>query len=164
MVVYLVALMAALFYAANVPVRIAFTLRLGEQSHLRIGVGLFNARWITHKQIGLFEKKPSKSQSRMPMIRAGLRLIRRANLKDARISLQLGTGDAARTAMLCGAAGTILSSLRLPGRVTPDFNQSQLALSAGGMVYLRAGHIMLAAMHLAREQAKERIIHGQASH
>jgi len=193
MPIILTAVAAALFYLANVRIRAAFSLLLGEQNQLRVGVGLFSAGLIYERQF-LLPGLPSaddgenplgqqrlpgaggKRESRAPVAlkiraatRAGRYLLNHARLRDARFSLRLGTGDARRTALICGALEILIRALNASGRmrfsarVRPDFGKRALRVSAGGMIYVPLGHIMIAALKGAAQLATWRIQHGQAS-
>lgn len=173
MAVYLTTAAAALFYALNLPIRFAFTLNIGDENLLRVGVGLFQARYIIEKRFELSGEKARATYQKVnqnrsgSVMRAGLgsarHFIRHARFPDARMSIRLGVGDAALTALICGTFQILLQALnmsgviRLPARVTPDFSHQRLTLSAGGMVHVRLGHIIGAALVFVRELVSGRI-------
>lgn len=179
MLIYLWLALLVGFYASNVPVRAAFSISLGEQNALRLGVGVFSAGWIWEKNLegaALFSPGWAK-RARMPLnsgsvrffLRAARYLMRHAVVRDARLSLLLGTGGAASTALICGAVNAVLSVLaarRVPvrARVAPRFEGRALKLSAGGMLSVRAGHIILAAVLGAAQDIARRVKNGKASH
>ena len=85
---------------------------------------------------------PGKSAVRLPAkfwFFAALELLRR--IEAVRVRARLGTGDAASTALLCGALQGIFSCL---GRadIAPAFETK--ALEASGIVEIRAGNIIRA--------------------
>ncbi len=173
MLVYLSTLAAALFYAAQVPIRFAFTLKLGPVNQLSVGVGLFWARLIYKKEVPItgsllksgYEKYGGHEETEIlkASLHAAHRFLQRSRVEDGRLSIAIGTGDAARTALLCGAIEGAASALngwsgvRLPVRVAPDFSGQQLMVSAGGMAHVRVGHIIDAALAFARHLMTGRI-------
>lgn len=94
-------------------------------------------------------------------LRAGLALIRR-NVRVDKLALRLriGTGDAALSALLCGAtlilAAALCASADVPPEVDvePDFQERAFSLNARGMFSLRAGHIIGAGVVAAGEFCK----------
>lgn len=186
MIVYLIALAAVLFYTTQLPIRFAFTIKLGDGKPgdgnlLRAGVGLFQARYILEKQFTIDRARMLVSMGKLrsetnwaaygPAIRAAEHFFKHARFEDTRLSIKLGTGNAAKTALLCGTLGSLVNALNaagkvcISGRVSPDFERPGLALSTGGMVQVRLGHIMSAVFVWTYNMVWERMVnkHGKTS-
>ncbi len=168
--VYLAFAAAVFFYAANIPVRFAFTLSAGDTRALKLGVGVFGARYIIEPELSLPQLRV-QADRRWGMeavhaaAKAGRYLLKRALREGMRLRLHLGTGDAAHTALLWGAATAALSALCVPARIEPDFSARQLQVTGSGIIWLRLGHIIRAAILIALEMIKGKVNrHGQASH
>lgn len=162
MVVYLTAAAAALFYALNLPIRFAFSLNIGELNLFKLGIGLFGARYIYEKPFPITSERAHQvyqkydHQASAPALKAALRagahFLRHARFSGARLSLRLGTGNSAHTALICGSCWAVVHALNatgkvtLPAKISPDFEHRGINLSAGGMVYVCLGHIMYAAL------------------
>lgn len=142
--VYAAAVAATLFYAANVPLCFAFFVRV--EGGVRMGLGFrpfLRGAALARARAGEMPKpSPGKSAVRLPAkfwFFAALELLRR--IEAVRVCARLGTGDAASTALLCGALQGIFSCL---GRadIAPAFEAK--ALEASGIVEIRAGNIIRA--------------------
>lgn len=172
----------AVFYFLNLPFRFAVALDIGEKNQIRIGVGMFSANFFYRRAIPVTmdaligARKAHRAQEgprRPAPVRAILgalkALMRHADFSNLRCQLIFGTGDAARTAMLYGAATALLNALGtilrqsdgFHARVRPDFERRGLHLSAGGMVTLKTGHIMLAGLKLLRAVIQNRDSEGK---
>lgn len=183
MAVRLAAILAFLFYFNAVPVKFAFMLRLSSGAGFGAGVSAFEGRFAVRRarQRALGEKKrlPWKRAERdvdraaiLPaVLAAGRYLLRHLHLDALRASGRVSTPDAAKTALLCGCASALEAALapcaqsslvRL--RLEPDFSGAGSDVTLCGMVSLRLGHIMLAALIGARHFLIRRIQHGKASH
>ncbi len=152
---------AVLFYGANIPVRFAFTFRQGDGSALKLGVGLFHARYIFEPQITLssFRQKADRKWGGAAARTAGKTfryLLMRARSEGMRLSLRIGAGDAAHTALLWGVVTATCDALCVPARIEPDFAAQRLAVNGSGIVWLRLGHIICAAWMVAMDLIKER--------
>lgn len=132
-----------LIYLYNLP--LVFAVRLDAEG-LSYGVGAFRARPRAHGKRGM--KFPKK---RLP---PGLvwRILKSVALERLEVNVTLGTGDAALTAEACGLMVVVLDMLRAATnaagrvRVTPDFGNRTLSGEARGILRLRLGHIMKAAL------------------
>lgn len=170
MAVYVVTAVTALFYATQLQIKLAFTLIVEEERSLMIGVGLFSARPFINKRI-MLPPIGERPQFKLPGgVTVGLwpalnHLRRHAGIDGWRASVLIGTGDAANTALICGAVRAALSALKVRARVEPDFSKRVLKLSGGWIVRVTTGHIIYAAMMAAREIIVRRISrgNGQAS-
>jgi len=143
--IYAAALATLAFYAANVPLCFAFSLKAGEGlqfgfglSAFRTGPALTRARAKKPISSGAAKKLP-KPPMRFVLF-AALNVLRRAE----RLSVRghLGTGDAASTALLCGMLSAILAPFS-ESEILPSFDRAQLELS--GIIEIRAGNIIRAA-------------------
>lgn len=87
----------------------------------------------------------------LPAIRRALRLL---ELRRLDVALSVSLGDAARTALLSGALGSLWSALPCPWRrrarlrVRPDFLGGQGGVRARCMVFARLGTLLFAALML----------------
>lgn len=94
-------------------------------------------------------------------LRAGLALIKRnVRMDKLALRLRIGTGDAALSALVCGAAliavTALCASADVPPEVDvePDFQNRAFSMHARGMFSLRAGHIIGAGIVAAGEFCK----------
>ena len=163
--VYAAAVAATLFYAANVPLCFAFFVR--AEGGVRVGLGLrpfLRGAALARARAGEMPKpSPGKSAVRLPAkfwFFAALELLRR--IEAVRVRARLGTGDAASTALLCGALQGIFSCL---GRadIAPAFETR--ALEASGIVEIRAGNIIraMAAAGMRARPWERKMENGKAS-
>lgn len=160
--VYLAFALAVFFYAANVPIRFAFTLRAGDPRVLKLGVGVFNARYIIEPELTIPHPRLNADfKWGAGAARAAARtfryLLKSARNEGMRCSLRIGGGDAARTALIWGAAVAVFDALCVPARIEPDFSAQRFQLSGGGIVWLRLGHIIRAACIAAIELIKGKV-------
>jgi hypothetical protein len=140
-------------YLYHIPLMLAIVYDAGG---LRFGVGAFEPRFALRnakkrapgkKRLAFF-KKPRRVRA---VLSFGARLLRDISLDTLRIRVTLGTGDAARTAQICGLLSAICYTLHAAARargevrITPDFANRTLSGEACGILRLRAGHIMKAA-------------------
>ena len=165
MIVPFIAAGTALFYLSAVPVKIAFDLRAGEKTGWGAGVSAFEGRFAraaARRRLAKEKKRPKRKLpakiNRLQLLKSALKtgkyILRhlQVNAFSARGALSLG--DAALTALVCGAAGSLITALaaatdvRFECALQPDFSNPKIALAGeiSGIVTLRAGHIMLAAL------------------
>lgn len=160
--VYTSVALMVLIYAMNIPIRCAFTIRFDEERSLKLGIGIFGARYIIERQLAIppLNWKPSAKWN-SGKVRAGMSagryLFRRARAEGMRFSAQIGTGDAARTALICGAVMGLTDTLRVCAKVEPNFAARSLKLSGGGIIHLRLGHSIGAGLVLASELANGKV-------
>ena len=153
MPIILTALIEALIYLASIPLCGAFT--LSTEGGLRFGVGVsaFDlGRALRHAR----RCRPVRARRGKGAGNLAWRILRR--LKGARMRLQgrLGLGDAAATAVVCGALRS-LSGARVAVDVTPVFSGDGLYLELQGMIRLRTGQIMSAIAINQIENIRRRI-------
>ena len=106
--------------------------------------------------------EPSEAISRaLPAAKAAAaHLLRNVRTERVGISMRLGTGDAALSALLCGLAGMVAGGLCAVAGVRPDVDiqpdhaHTTFILSARGMFSMRAGHIIGAGIMAAIEFGK----------
>ena len=157
MIVYLVAAAQALFYAARVPLIFALCLRTSGEPSFGFGLGAFRRRGALRRAL---KPSPEKRRPRAKKKRRdggyGLKLLRR--LRPGRLSLEgtLCLGDAAATALACGAicalAELLPSDRPARVRVTPDFDGEIPRCALNLTATLSLGRLLLA---LLRARAKQ---------
>ena len=162
----------ALFYLGAVPVKLAFRLQAGDGFTFRFGISVFESRFALRRTLS-----PPKTPPKIPgflqklnwknalkSARRTLRfLIHHTKLEEFSLDGFFGTGDAAVTALVCGGISAIGHTLRgIFGRkisvgLTPDFSGGSLRAELHGMISVRVGHIMLAALLGALEYGSGRL-------
>ncbi len=159
------------FYLANIPLKCALVFSTRPQAALSGGASIFEGRFALRRALrkktggGKFSL-PSPALLR-PALHAGRYLFKHTHLE--RISLQgvVSTADAASTALLAGL-GSMLHNACLPLggavqlRLQPDFSAQGSDLELTGMISVRLGHIILAALIFALEYGKERYLKWKA--
>lgn len=161
MIVPLAAAAVALFYLNAIPVHLALCLRLGTNGGFGAGVSVFEPRFAlrqARRRQGKEMKPPAflKDVDWPAAIEAGFRALQSlsGHIRVDRIRLfgYFGFGDAALTALVCGGLTALGTALRCAsGRdvrlnLTPDFSGGPLRAELNGMISVRVGHIMLAAL------------------
>ena len=153
--------MLTALYGCAVPVKIALHLRFAEKIRFTSGVAIFEGSYadrlaVKHAQ---GRKKPpflsrwiknAEKRQRLPACFAGLQYFyRHVKLDFLSAEGSISTGDAAKTALLCGGAAAFSASLPQNARVycslQPDFSAGHSDAIIRGMFSIRAGHIILAA-------------------
>lgn len=161
MIVPLVTAAVALFYVGAIPVHLAVMLRLGPNGGFGLGLSAFEPRFAVERarrrQDGQM-KAPSipKNLDVRAALKAGFKVLKtllgHVHLDGLRLSGRFGSDDAALTALVCGGMTVLGNALRCAsGRevrldLTPDFSASALRAELSGMISVRVGHIMLAAL------------------
>lgn len=161
MAVYIAAVLATLFYAANIPMCAALGLRVDGQTSLQLGVGLFRAR---PRPVALTLKgRPAQKMPIIQLLRLFLRLWEHMHL-TGKIHAQLGAGDAAATALLCGTAFILLEAVGrerpLDVRIQPDFERAGVRLDASVRLSVKTWQLARAVVYLFLRRILQ---HGQAS-
>ena len=167
MLIYLVALAQSLVYLAAVPVCGAFCVSSRDGLRSGSGAAVFRARGALRRARRDMARRAKKRKSPAPDLKRVFRLVMRLKLAKLTLRGTLALGDAAATALACGALTSLASSLRgkaeaLEIRVTPDFS-GDARLELQGMIRARAGQIMLAAARSGIDEIRGRIAHGKAS-
>jgi len=163
--VYLAAAACFVFYLAAIPLKFAIVFSTNPQPALRSGASIFEGRFALRRAFRPKNaKKRSLPDSRLisPAIRAGKYLLRRLHIDYLRAQGVLSSPDAARTALICGAARSLQAAcMELGNRVQislqPDFSGRNSEIEITGMLSIRAGHIILAAQIFALSYLKERL-------
>lgn len=163
MLVYLVAAVEALLYLSAIPLCGAFTLSTRNGLRFGVGLGAFERRFALRRayrnslKSGLDPKRKKRSGPGR-----ALRIL--ASLRGAALSLRgsLGLGDAAATALACGALRALASALGARSGtveifVAPLFDTAEPRVELQGMLRVRSGQIMTAAAKTGVEQLIRRI-------
>ena len=164
---------AALLLCA--PLKVAFCARAGERVGAAVGLFPFAggvALRMARARAGR-RKRPRREPKKRPdallLIAVGRRLLARVRVEELRAQGELGLADAAATALAVGLLQAFLravgaaSGARVVLRVRPRFQERSLRGEAAGIVSLRVGHIVLAALGGICERNR-RHAHGKASH
>lgn len=164
---YIVALAEALFYLWSVPVTLAVVMDSG--TGLRLGAGV--SAFVRHRarRRALSDLSAAHGGSGGPDRGAMLRVLRRVRFDRLELTGRASLGDAAATALLCGALNGLGCGLGhragvLRVAVRPDFS-NDFHLELRGMLTARAGKVIAAALTAGRPGAgKEGRENGEASH
>jgi len=149
MPILITALIESLIYLAAVPVNGAFVLSTSNGVRFGVGVSAFGLRGAVRRA-----RRYRAGGKGGPGLSWGM--VRR--LRGARIRVRgaLGLGDAASTALACGALRA-LGAGRAVVDVTPVFDGDGLCLELQGMIRLRSGQIMWAMAMSRFENIRRRI-------
>lgn len=152
MVVALTAAVLTGFYAANVPLKVAFCARTGA------GVGVsarpFDASGAlrcARRRMGAKRRRIKKRPPLRLLADFGMRLLGGLRIERLEVAMEVGLSDAAATALLVGASRALLDAVsaatgaRVRAQLRPDFERQCLQAEAAGIVSLRVGHIIRAA-------------------
>lgn len=176
MIVELVAVATTAFYAVNIPMKLAFRLRLQENgSDMATGASLFEGRFALRAAGKRLDGQKSRRKWDSPnfarkKIPAMLRATKAAGYAMRHLRLdflavrgEIGLSDAMHTALLCGAIAAVGQSARaaMGNRVRlslrPDFSRSHVSGEICGIVSASVGHIILAAIYGAIEYGNGRL-------
>lgn len=151
--VNVIAALEALFYLCAIPIHLAVTLE-----GLRAGTGLSAFEWRAARRRAARDmaKEPGKGD-KGPDFRRTIKLLGRLRMERVRLAGRLSLGDAAATALACGAINGLTLALsgragRVESDVRPDFG-SGILLRLDGMIRARAGQIILAVIRVSIEEA-----------
>ena len=144
MPIILTAIVETLLYLLSIPLCAAFTLTTAGGVRCGVGVSAFEPRQALRRARAYRPVKRRRKRGARP----AWPLVRQ--LRGARIRLRgrLGLGDAAATALACGALRGLAAALgshagRVEVDVTPVF-AGEVCLELTGMIRLRTGQIMTA--------------------
>ena len=119
------AVVMAGIYMYNLPLAVAIVWRPGK---LGIGIGAFDTGGALSRALKqMAEEKKRKKPTIRRAVRLLAELIKRMDLRYFSARLLVGTDDAARTALLCGAVAALTHTLRGAAKagkvdVRPDFS------------------------------------------
>ena len=166
----LIAAAVSLFYFSAVPIHIAVRLHIDQSSFFGVGISVFEPRFAIRQSARKRQpsaKTPSALSvfSKAVSLRSGLSflktILRHVRIESVHLDGSFGSGDAALTALICGGASA-LGCAFCAGRkahlsIRPDFTADMLRAELSGMICVRAGHIMLAALLGAFQYGSRRI-------
>ena len=176
---FAIALLAAALLAFT-PLKVAFCARAGERTGAALGVFPFAgnvALRLSRVRAGKGREKARRAPEAKPKRRpdaallwaVGRRLLHYIRFEELRAQGELGLADAAATALAAGGMRSFLYAVgaatgaRVVFRVRPDFHARRVDGELAGIVSLRVGHIILAALAGIWE-SNRRHAHGKASH
>lgn len=163
MLVLLVAVAEALGYLSAVPLCGVFFFSTRDGLRFGVGLGAFEARHALRRarRDSLRPRRKTKKRDRASAARA-LRLLWR--LRGAGFSLRgsLGLGDAAATALACGALRGLAASLcagsgHVEIDVAPLFDAAKPRAELQGMIRARSGQIITAIVRTNMDRLNRRI-------
>jgi len=162
----LIAAAVSAFYLAAIPIHIAVRLRIGADNHFGLGVSLFHSASAVQQSMKPFKPPKKRKSMKKPHPVDALASAKSAlsHIRFDRLSLDgvLGTDDAAVTALICGGASALGCALlrtadgHLHLNLRPDFSSAHLRIELTGMITLRAGHIITAALSGAYQYGSRR--------
>lgn len=145
-----------LFYLSAIPVHIAFQLHTGADRRFKVGISIFEPRFAMRHALTAGEAfKPPKLPKKLHLSDAlvsAKTVLRHIKIDLFRLDGVFGTDDAAVTALVCGGVSSMGCALQcILGRgvrihLQPDFSSDRLRVDMTGMISMRAGHIMIAAL------------------
>lgn len=161
-----------LLLCSAVPVKFALALHLNETIGFGAGISLFSNRRALRsardKQKPWKWKHPAGKPDLRRLLRAAWHaaayLLRHIRIPVLRIDGSLALGDAAHTALFCGALQSIGGMLPAAQvQLQPDFSSVHSNAQLICIISLRTGHIILAALLGAWHYFSRRSTHGKAS-
>lgn len=159
----LVTAAVALFYLGAVPLQIAVRWQSGVG--FRIGIAPFEARFALRSAQKMQLSKPKKLPENIDLsavLRTVKSILRRIRFEGLRLTGDFGCDDAAVTALVCGginALGYALTAQTAKVHIClhPDFNAAAFRVDVSGMISIRIGHIILAALQGLIEYSSGRL-------
>jgi len=147
MAVWLIAALEALIYLGAVPLHLAATARLDGAAAFGVGFSAFGGRAARRRAAEAMKRPRRKGRAAG---RGALRALRKLRPKRLALRGRVGLGDAAATALACGALESLGAALRgvagtVSVRVRPAFDAQDITVELQGMISATAGQIMLAA-------------------
>lgn len=182
MAVCLTTIALFLAYAAALPVEFTFFVQLSPQAGFGAGISIFEPRFALKRAM----QRAKGEKKHLPWKRAemdldhrrvlpaawhaGRYILKRACIEHLFARGRISTPNAAQTAMLWGCTNMLEGLLfplippeRIQFQLQADFSAEESALELGGMVSIRLGHIICAAMICAWHYFARRHKHGKAS-
>lgn len=167
MIVYWVAVIETLLYACAVPLHIAVCLKAGQGLKASAGFALFEKRFAESRAAkrlsGCGRSGRGDGRTRIPgSIRFLLRMLAPLRRSRIRVTGCVSAGDAAGTALFIGGIRAAECTLipffpELSFNIVPDFNASISYVDIDGMITLRSGQIIVAALSAALKNTSRRI-------
>ena len=164
-----------LLFLTAIPIKIALLICLRQGVHFSAGIAPFSGRLALHrakKHVLRKKKSPNPNRNTAAVWKMLRRLAGKLHMEQLRMEGSICASDAAATALFCGAlqamAGSI-APLLPPGRVhfslRPDYSGNGPNAAFYGMLSIRAGHIIPAALQGAWHyfSLMRRQKHGKAS-
>jgi hypothetical protein len=160
-----------LFYLSAIPIHIALRLHIGPVSFFGFGISAFEPRFALKQSLqarSISRRKPSiKKEAITDVLKSAFRSLKYASdhtkIERIRLDGSFGSGDAALTALVCGSTDAVGYALRgAAGKkvqisLAPDFSADSLRAELVGMISIRAGHIMFAALLGAIQYGSRRL-------
>lgn len=148
-VLAIVASALTLFYIAAIPVHIVFRLKTGANEPFQVGISLFEPRFVL-KPVPRKKKNfsPPKEFHPLDTLSAAKAALRHLKIDQIRLDGEFGSGDAALTALICGGISALscMAAKHASLKLIPDFCADCLQIDLTGMISMRIGHIMTAAL------------------
>jgi len=167
MIVYWVALIQTAIYLCAVPMHVAIYFRTSGGFKLSAGFSVFEMRFARKRAIERIDKAPDKTENRHKYsVPERAHFIVRTALHTHRIRLNIrgsfSTGDAAATALFYGSINALKHTLhphfhQISIDIMPDFSSSRSYADLDGMISLRSGQIIRAALSGAVKNTTRRI-------
>ena len=160
MLIYLIAAIEALAYLTSVPVSVAFC--LDSRKGLGIGAGAFRSGAALRRAKRHMSAQPKPPKGRKGGFARAVRLLKRLRLRSLSLRGEVTLGDAAATALACGALRALSPSIgiraaRVTVDISPRFDGKGPAVAIAGMIEARAGQIILAAARSGMDYLSGRI-------
>lgn len=160
MLIYLIATLQSLVYLASIPVCGAVCLSAGEGLRLGVGLSLFERRFALRRAQRMDALLGEKSKERSGSL--GWRVLLRLRGPGLGLRGSLCLGDAAATAMACGALRALAAALggrarRVKIDIDPVFSSGEIRVELQGMIRASAGQIITAAARCGIDDIHRRI-------
>lgn len=159
-----VAAAVTLFYLSAIPVHIAFRISIGADSRFSVGISLFEPHFaLRHTVRPNLKARRLKNEHPLDKLKSALSALKRLKPECIRLGGVFGSDSAALTALVCGGANALGCSLpgaarnRVKISIQPDFSSDRLRMELTGMISVRAGHIMTAALFGALQYGSRRL-------
>lgn len=161
MAVYVAAALDALIYLGAVPLCAAFSLTTRGGLRLGVGFGAFGRRAALRRAVRA-ARAPGLRRGGGGPSPAARRVLARLRVDAFALRGQLCLGDAAATALACGALEALAAALgtraaRVELSVAPIFDSDAPSARLQGMISARAGQIMIAAARGGLDEISGRI-------
>ena len=145
-----------LFYLSAIPVHVAFYMCIDTDYQFGLGVSIFEPRFAIRRSLkqntGLKPPKLPEKLHPADILSSIRTVLKHIRIERIRMDGIFGSSDAAATALICGGISAINCSLSGMSKgivhlnLQPDFSADRLRIDLSGMISLRAGHIMIAAL------------------